>query len=404
MSFKWTPYQWTGFALCVGLMGTALASPLYPIYQQAWGLLPSHITQVFAAYMLGALASLLFLGRLTNRLGFLAVLRAGMVLVTLGAAGSALAWNMTSFAVCRFVVGIAAGMITPSASAGLIQLHPKGDLHRAGVTFSLLFALGFGLGPLVGGLVAQWAPMPLKTAYAPPLALGLLAIYVLLRVRWPQPAASAAPGAATRFSYKDVLPSLSRPQKPFRRHYALGCMAVFSVFAIFGLFGALAPSFVSRITPWHGPLVAGLSISVFLFLSAIVQWIAPKDSPRVVALGGFFGLAAGSALLMTNVFVGSPWLFALSVMVLAAGHALCNLMGMAIVGKVSRPANRAALLSTYMIVGYLGTIVPILGLGWLSDAVGLNKALIVFCLCLGLLTLFLGLVSIRARVLPMPRA
>jgi hypothetical protein len=23
--------------MCVGVMGTALASPLYPLYQQAWG-------------------------------------------------------------------------------------------------------------------------------------------------------------------------------------------------------------------------------------------------------------------------------------------------------------------------------------------------------------------------------
>lgn len=33
--------------MCVGVMGTALASPLYPLYQQAWGLQPSHITQIF---------------------------------------------------------------------------------------------------------------------------------------------------------------------------------------------------------------------------------------------------------------------------------------------------------------------------------------------------------------------
>jgi uncharacterized membrane protein YeaQ/YmgE (transglycosylase-associated protein family) len=55
--------------MCVGVMGTALASPLYPLYQQAWGLQPSHITQIFVT-MAGALISLLFLGRLTNLFGF----------------------------------------------------------------------------------------------------------------------------------------------------------------------------------------------------------------------------------------------------------------------------------------------------------------------------------------------
>ena len=53
--------------MCVGVMGTALASPLYPIYQSTWNLRPSDITQVFVLYMFGVWASLLFLGRLTQR-------------------------------------------------------------------------------------------------------------------------------------------------------------------------------------------------------------------------------------------------------------------------------------------------------------------------------------------------
>ena len=65
-------------------MGTALASPLYPLYQAHWGLLPSHITGIYVAYMLGALASLLLLGRLSDRFGFLPVLRSGLMLVTVG--------------------------------------------------------------------------------------------------------------------------------------------------------------------------------------------------------------------------------------------------------------------------------------------------------------------------------
>ena len=60
MQTRWPPYAWVCFSMCVGVMGTALASPLYPLYQQAWGLQPSHITQIFVAYMFGALASLLF--------------------------------------------------------------------------------------------------------------------------------------------------------------------------------------------------------------------------------------------------------------------------------------------------------------------------------------------------------
>ena len=64
---------------------------------------------------------------------------------------------------------------------------------------------------------------------------------------------------------------------------------------------------------------------------------------------------------------------------------------------------RLGLLSTYLIIGYVGTIVPILGLGWLSDAIGLTRALGVFCGCLAALTALMGVVAWRARVLPVPR-
>ena len=88
---------------------------------------------------------------------------------------------------------------------------------------------------------------------------------------------------------------------------------------------------------------------------------------------------------------------------MSCGHALCNLSGMAVVNKVSKPVNRTGLLSTYLVVGYVGTIVPILGMGWLSDHIGLTGALIAFCACLGLLSALLGIISARARVLPVPR-
>ena len=88
---------------------------------------------------------------------------------------------------------------------------------------------------------------------------------------------------------------------------------------------------------------------------------------------------------------------------MSCGHALCNLSGMAVVNKVSKPTNRTGLLSTYLIVGYIGTIVPILGMGWLSDHIGLTGAMIGFCTCLGLLSVVLGGISIRARTLPVPR-
>ena len=42
---------WVGFALVVGVMGAALISPLYALYQQAWQLQASDISMIYLLYM-----------------------------------------------------------------------------------------------------------------------------------------------------------------------------------------------------------------------------------------------------------------------------------------------------------------------------------------------------------------
>jgi MFS family permease len=387
-------------------MGTALASPLYPLYQAAWELQPSHITQVFVAYMLGALASLLFLGRLTDRLGFLVVLRLGLMLMTLAMFASALAWNMPGFALCRVLIGVASGLITTSASVGMTRLNHRGDLQRAAATTSLTIAFGFGLGPVMGGIMGQWAPWPLHTAYLPSALLGLLAIYALHRVQIaPTLAGGPATGVAPQgLRLADVLPTITLPRSPYSHHFALGCMAAFSAFGMFSLFASLAPSFMAQMLPWHGPAVSGLSIGMILFLSALVQLIARPWPTKTVIVAGFALLALSNGLLLLNLLAASAAVFVLCVLATAAGHALCNLGGMSVVNKVSTPANRTGLLSTYLVIGYLGTILPILGVGWLSDMLGLTRALVGFCAVLGLLATALALLCVRARTLRTPRA
>ncbi len=42
--------------------------------------------------------------------------------------------------------------------------------------------------------------------------------------------------------------------------------------------------------------------------------------------------------------------------------------------------NRAAVMSTYLFIAYLGTIVPIVAVGYLADHFGLDFAVISFCI------------------------
>lgn len=384
----WSPFGRVCFSMCVGVMGTALASPLYPLYQELWHLKPSDITAIFTVYMFGALGSLLFLGRLTNRFGFLPILRAGLILVTLGVLLSMLAWNTAAFIASRLAIGLASGMITTSASIGLTQLDKRGDMKRTALVTTFAMTLGFGLGPLVGGLIAQWAPAPLRSAYLPSLLLGLVAIHALFRLRLPDaaPVATQSAAQAPGRGLAQWLPSLTLPPRALRRPFWIGCMGAFSAFGMFSLYASLAPSFMRDILPWHGPALSGMSISVILFLSSSVQLLARRVRNKTSAVRGLGALALCNLLLILTTYAESTPLFMLSVLTTAFGHGLTNLAGMSLVGKIATPGSRAGLLSSYLIVGYLGTIVPILGIGWLSDHVGLHNAIVVFCAVMALLT------------------
>lgn len=377
MQRQWPPFAWVCFSMCTGVMGTALASPLYPLYQERWHLAASDIAQIYVVYMFGAMASLLFLGCLSDRFGFLPMLRTGLILITSAVLLSAVSWNVSSFLTSRLVIGLASGMITTSASLGLAQLSRGDDPQRGAAMTTFAMTMGFGLGPLVGGLVAQWAPAPLVTAYIPTLFMSTLAIYSLYKIRVPS-TATTSPSSGAPASFFHWLPRVTLPPFALRRQFWIGCMGAFCAFSMFSLYAALAPTFIKTILPWHGPAISGMSIASILFLSSAFQLAGRYLPGKTCAMAGFAALVVCSLLLILTTYVGHASLFVLSVVATAFGHGLVNLAGMSMVGKVATSGNRSGLLSTYLIVGYLGTILPILALGWLADRLGLATAIVIF--------------------------
>ena len=183
---SWRPFLMVSLALCIGTIGTALASPLYPIYQELWHLFPSHITYIFVAYMFGCLATLLFLGRISNSLGFLRTLQIGIIFVILGLAISSIAPNAAWLAFGRFIIGIASGLISTSAMLGLITTIPDRHKQNAPQLSSIITVIGFGLGPFIGGLIAQFSTSPLTTPYLPIIAAAIACFFGLFWLKVPQ--------------------------------------------------------------------------------------------------------------------------------------------------------------------------------------------------------------------------
>jgi MFS family permease len=254
------------FAMVVGVMGTALISPLYGLYQEAWHLQTVEVSLIYVVYMGGALSALLFFGRLPDVLGFKVTLAWALGAIWVGTLVSMLAWNTVSLSVGRFIVGAASSMITTSASLGFLHVAPPEKRIRMAMLSSILMAFGFGVGPLVGGILGQWAPWPLVTTYLPTLVLALLGIAGLRKVQVHPHDGAAAQRRAARWA--DIVPKLTWPAREDTGALVLTCALPFVAFGVFGLYASMLPLFLDKMIPWHGPMVSGTALALLLFGSS----------------------------------------------------------------------------------------------------------------------------------------
>ncbi|MVW80217.1 MFS transporter [Bordetella sp. 02P26C-1] len=376
MKRRLSPFLWLSFAMIVGVMGTALISPLYALYRETWLLQASDISLIYVMYMAGAMCGLLFLGRLSDRVGFRPMMSVGLILMFIGTAISLYAWDVASLCFGRIIVGVASSIVTTSANAGMMRLAPPGQTQRAAVMSGFLLAVGFGLGPLVGGIMGQWAPAPLRTTYIPTLVLGLVAIAGILRLRLPD---SAQVHKRLPVGLRDILPKLTLPQPSDIKAFALTSCLPFLAFGVFGLYAAMSPLFLDELVAWHGPVVSGTAIASILLASATTQMLSRRLRVHLCGMLGLLSLVVSNALLMTNLWASSGVLFALGVLFTATGHGWCMLAGMSMINRIATAENRAGLLATYLVIGYIGSMVPMIGVGWIADYWGMNVAVCVFC-------------------------
>ena len=376
---SWRPFILVSLALCIGTIGTALASPLYPIYQQLWQLLPSHITYIFVAYMFGCLTTLLFLGRSSNSFGFIRTLQTGLFFAVIGLTLSVFASNSYFLGFGRFIIGIASGLISTSAMLGLIYTIPDSHKQNAAQLSSIITVLGFGLGPFIGGAIAQFSDDPLITPYLPVIAAAILSLLSLFSIK------------SLNFDRQpfSVAPHLELPEIRFKKLFYIASFTAFCAFGSFSLFASLAPSFIKNIIPWHGPLISGATIASILLVSALVQFIAKSiDMHKALNLGLILLI---SSYLILSICMIMHWsaLFFISVICVGMGHGLSLLGAFALVHHMTNIENRAAVISTYLFIAYFGTIVPIIVAGYLSDHFGLMAGVLGFCLGVGILCIYL---------------
>jgi len=352
-----SPKMQTGAVVRVGVLlfavgwGTNHFVPLLLVYRTRMSLSAVDLGMLFAVYALGLTPGLLIGGPLSDRRGRRALVLpaavlalAGTALLAAGAAGVGL------LLVGRLVVGLGSGAVFGAGTAWVQDLsdgEPAGTgARRAAVALSC----GFGGGPLIAGVVAQWWPRPMLLPYL--LQAAVLSVAILLARAVPDAAARAEGGTRA----PDGPPSPRAPPRFFRE---VGIVAPW-VFAFPSIAFVVLPALVRPRLGGFAIVYAGLAAAATLAAGILVQPLArPRPARRVAVAGlvtGALGLAAGR--LASS--LGSPAAVLVAAMMLGAGYGTCLIAGLRWIGATAAPAARGRVTGLFYLLTYLGFWAPML--------------------------------------------
>jgi MFS family permease len=354
-----------GYGLAAGvlvvlMLGGTLPVPLYILYEKQMGFGALGVTVVFAAYVVGTLAALIFLGDLSDHIGRRKVLTIAVGCAAVSTALFLVATGIGVLIVARVVSGLAAGFVTGTATAALAELQPEGDRRAAAVVASGANLTGLGLGPLVAGLFAEFVALPTRSVFW--AYLGACAL-VLAAIR-------GIPETVRHGDHEVSLrPRLAAPAE-MRGVMVGACLGAFAAFSVLGLFSSLVPTFVHSILGIHNlALVGGGSFLIFV-IAAVSQAVSSRLAARRSVSAGLPLLLVCLAGLELAVFTGWLWAFVVSAVVGGVAVGFIFRGGLSELNRLADERRRAAVVSTFFAVAYLGLgITPVLA-GLISVPVG----------------------------------
>jgi MFS family permease len=363
-----TGFAAVGYAFAVTMLGTTLPTPLYGIYQRDYGFSELTITVIFAIYAAGVIAALLLFGRLSDRIGRRRVLLPGLAFSALSAVAFLFAQGLDLVLVGRVLSGLSAGIFTGTATAALLDLAPSNSRGRATLVATMVNMGGLACGPLLAGLLAEFAGAPLRLTFWVDLALVLSAAALL----WAVPETVPASG-----------PARIRPQRlhvplEVRATFVRAAMAGFAGFAVLGLFAAVAPGFLAQILGVQNPATVGLVVFAVFAASVVGQTVFVRVMGTAALPAGCAALAAGMGLVAIGLAASSLASLIAGGVVAGLGHGLSFRAGLTAINEESPAEHRAEVASSFFVVAYVAISLPVVGVGLLADLIGLRAAGLIF--------------------------
>ncbi len=322
------------------LAGSIAPTPVYALYQAAWGFTPITTTVVFGVYALAVLASLLIAGSVSDHVGRRPVLLGALGLQGVAMLVFATAAGVSALLAARVVQGLSTGVALGALGAGLLDL----DRAKGTVANAVAPMVGTATGGLVSGVMVQFLPAPTHLVY-----LAMLGVFTLqgVGVLLMSETSATSPGALA-----SLRPQLRLPAS-LRRPVLSAAPLLIASWALAGFYGSLGPALVRTLVGTKSPLLGGCAILAFAGSGALTVLLLHAQVARRMTIFGASALAAGVALTLLAMILGSADVFFLGTALAGAGFGAGFQGAIRTVVPRAAPHERAGVLSVLFLISYL---------------------------------------------------
>jgi predicted MFS family arabinose efflux permease len=353
------------FGWLVLMAGANLATPLYAVYAQRFGFSSLVLTSVFATYAFVLVPALILFGRLSDRFGRRPIIVTGLVVacaaLVLFAFASSVAWLYAA----RALQGLAVGMISGTATAALVELDPEGNRRRAALLAGLAQAGGSALGPIAAGVLAQWAPSPLRLCFFVGLGVTVASAAGLL-VLLGEPERGREPWR------------IQRPRVPaeIRAGFARVGLTAATAWAVVALYLSIVPSYASGLLHTHDLALLAAVAALALLASFAAQVVSQRRRPSLQASQavGLGAIAVGLVILVAASPLQSLALLIAGGLVTGAGHGVAFLNAQEELNHIAPDAQRGEVTSAFIGCIYALVAAAVIAAGLLGLGASLAHA------------------------------
>jgi MFS transporter, DHA1 family, multidrug resistance protein len=354
-------------SMLISMLGMGIVSPFLPIYANTMGASSLQIGLVQAGFSITGIATLLFIGRLSDRFGRKSFLSAGLTVLAISSIGLMYSNDPVHLILWRLVQGLGASSHMPIAQAYLGDITPKGGEGRWMGYFNAVLFAGMGAGPLVGGIISD--AYSIRATFLFMAVLNVLALIATLIFLKEMPRKIATRGNTSFF---DPLKSrMMRGLLSFNMTTGIGTASLMAFIPLFadvriGLSASLIGVMMAARTP----------VSL---IQSYTGRLADRWNRRYMVIWG--GIASIIAVILLPMTGGFSTLL-LAYVSVALGQAFGTPAANAYVIHEGRMYGMGACLTMFMMAMNIGNGIGPIVLGSIADHFGLESVFYTAAACM----------------------